>query len=38
MVEANNDNTISLKEYFERILVEKDKAISAALASAKEAV
>ena len=37
-MEANNDNTISLKEYFERILVEKDKAISAALASAKEAV
>lgn len=29
---------ISLKEYFERILEEKDKAINAALAAAKEAV
>ena len=30
--------TVSLKEYFERILAERDKALSAALASAKEAV
>lgn len=30
--------TVSLKEYFERILAEKDKAITAALAAAKEAV
>ncbi len=30
--------TVSLKEYFERILEEKDKAINIALAAAKEAV
>lgn len=30
--------TVNLKEYFERILVEKDKAINSALATAKEAV
>ncbi len=30
--------TVSLKEYFERILEEKDKAINIALAAAKESV
>ena len=29
---------VDIKEYFEKILVEKDKALSAALAAAKEAV
>ena len=32
------ESGISLKEYFERIMDEKDKALAAALASAKEAV
>ena len=32
------EETVSLKEHFEKILIEKDKAISAALASSKEAV
>jgi hypothetical protein len=32
------DDKVSLKEYFERILSEKDKALDAALNSAKEAV
>lgn len=35
---ATNENTVPLKEYFEKILAEKDKALNAALASAKEAV
>lgn len=33
-----SDESVSLKEYFERILQEKDRALSAALAAAKEAV
>lgn len=32
------ENTVTLKEHFEKILSEKDKALNAALASAKEAV
>ncbi len=32
------EQTISLKEYFEKVLAEKDKAINIALAAAKEAV
>lgn len=37
--EAQSEWTIdTLKEYFERVLAEKDKAISIALAAAKEAV
>ena len=32
------EEIVSLKEYFEKILVEKDKAINIALAAAKEAV
>lgn len=37
-MDVKKDDTISLKEYFEKILAEKDKALNAALASAKEAV
>lgn len=32
------EDTVSLKDYFERILEEKDKAVHIALAAAKEAV
>lgn len=32
------ETTVSLKEHFEKLLLEKDKAINIALASAKEAV
>ena len=35
---AIEKETVSLKEYFEKILVEKDRALNAALAAAKEAV
>lgn len=34
----SDQQTIPLKEYFEKILTEKDKAINIALAAAKEAV
>ena len=37
-MKTKTDDNISLKEYFERVLAEKDKAITAALAAAKEAV
>jgi hypothetical protein len=32
------EETVSLKEFFEKILLEKEKALIAALTSAKEAV